>query len=183
MTDLPGRKDINIYRGNDFAKTFAFLEPGGRGITDLVITSGSTAATSATANFTSADTGKKIVSIGGTGITDGTTMTYVSSTQVTLSASATATATNVAAAVRGINCSAYSGHAAEMRATEDSAVLATFSVDSSRKAVGVFTVSLDATTTAALTLGGVWDWQVTGPNGVTTWISGKAKLTKDVTHD
>ena len=179
----PGRKNLTVREGRDFITTFAFGEPGARKIEDLVITSSSTTATSATAEFTSADTGKKLVVIDGVGITDGTTMTYVSATQVTLSAAATATRSNVAAVVRGINCSAYTGHAAEWRNTEDAATaVATFTVDDSRAAVGIFEITLDAASTAAATRSGVWDWKVTGPNGDTNWIEGKVIFKKTVTE-
>lgn len=179
----PGRKNLTVREGRDFSQTFAFGEEGARKITDLVITNGSTAATSATAVFTSADTGKKLVDVGEVGITDGTTMTYVSATQVTLSAAATATATNVNAVVRGINCSAYTDHAAEWRNTEDAAdPVATFTVDDARAAVGVFVISLTSTQTAAGSRSGVWDWKVTGPNGDTNWIEGKVIFKKTVTE-
>ena len=179
----PGRKNLTVREGRDFLQTFAFGEEGARKITDLVITNSSTTATSATAEFTSADTGKKLVTVDGTGITDGTTMTYVSATQVTLSAAATATATNVNAIVRGINCSAYTAHAAEWRNSEDAATtVAAFTVDDSRAAVGVFVLSLTAAQTAAATRSGVWDWKVTGPNGDTNWIEGKVVFKKTVTE-
>ena len=178
----PGRSDLVINEGEDFAKAYAFYERGGRVIEDLVTTNASTTATSATAAFTSADTGKKIATADGTGIADGTTMTYVNSTTVTLSAAATATLTEGVAVVRALNCSAYTAHAAEIRKTEDAATtLATLPVDTSREAVGFYTIELAAADTATLGQSGVWDWQVTGPNGISYWYAGKARFLKRVT--
>lgn len=181
--DVPGRKNITVYQGNDVAKTFMWGEPGARKIDDLVITSGSTVATSISARFTTADDDRKIVTQDGTGITDGTTMTYVSATEISLSDPATATATDVKAVVRGMNASAYSGHVAQIRRDEHAAdVDAEFQVEDARKAVGVFVLTLANTVTDGMTRGGVWDWQVTGPNGVSTWVAGKVKFVKDVSR-
>ncbi|WP_133059408.1 hypothetical protein [Nocardioides sp. PD653-B2] len=66
----------------------------GRMVTDLVLTNGSTTATSATANFTAADTGKVMFA---QYVNADVTMTYVDPTTVTLSAPAQANATGVTA--------------------------------------------------------------------------------------
>lgn len=187
MTETVGplRHNLNIYRGDTFSQPFAFLEDedDARIVEDLALTSGSTSATSATAAFTTGDNDKKLVAIEGLGIDDGTTMTYVSATEVTLSAPATATLTDVLAAVRGLNCSAFTC-VAEYRTHANSATAAaTFTVDDSRSAVGVFDVTLSETLTADLPRSGVWDLQATGPDGVSTWVAGKVTVTKDATHD
>lgn len=72
---------------------------GGRYITDLAITSGSTTATSATAAFTSLDTGRMIQ--GPNNIQDGTFITYVNATTVTLSRTATGTQSGLTALIGG----------------------------------------------------------------------------------
>ncbi len=175
--------DLSLYRGDDFVQPWGFVEEDGRVIDDLVITAASTAATSATALFTAADNEKKLTVSDGSGVADGTTMTYVSSTQVTLSAAATLTRTKVAALVRALNCSAYSAHLVSFRPSEDSTTVTLATVDTSRQSYGMFTFSLSAAQTTVLPRRGVWDWQTNGPNGVATWIKRRRwTCTKDVSH-
>ena len=183
MTVGTSNGELSIYRGDDFVQPWGYVEQGGRVIDDLVITTGSAVASSATAIFTTADSTKKLTVADGVGVADGTTMTYVSATQVTLSAAATQTRTGVAALVRALNCSSYSAHLLQFRPSEDSAVVASATVDVSRQSVGMFTFTLSAAQTTALGGRGVWDWQVSGPNGVTTWVKHRRWVcTKDVSH-
>ncbi len=74
---------------------------------------------------------------------------------------------------------------AEIRSTEDEAgVVATFGCDlDADPTTGIVTLSLTKVETAALTGGGVWDMQITFPDGKTqTYLAGKVYLTKDVTR-
>lgn len=72
---------------------------GGRLITDLAITNASTNATSATAAFTTLDTGRLLQ--GPNNVQDGTYITYVNATTVTLSRAATGTQTGLTAVIGG----------------------------------------------------------------------------------
>ena len=171
-----------VYSGSDWSLSFGAVEEGGRGIDDLVLTSGSTAATSATAAFTAADTGKKISTVDGTGITDGTTMTYVSATQVTLSVAATVTGTYVAS-VRALNASSYSTHSASAKRAEgDTTALCTFTIATARAAVGWFLFTLPEATTEPLSGNGVWDWRVNDGTVTAYWLAGKVRFAKNVTE-
>lgn len=182
--DDPGVKNFKVRSGNTFRKTFMWGEPGARKISDLAITSGSTVATSETAVFTADDDDTKLVVQDGVGVDDGTTITYVSPTEVALSEPATATRNNVKAVVRGMNASAYTGHRAHFKYKWGPGdPVAVFDVDTSRAAVGVFVISMSASVTETLGKSGVWDWEVTGPDGVSTWVEGKVTYVKDATND
>jgi len=88
-------------------------------VTDAVTTSGSTSLTSASAQFTSSDVG---TSIAGAGIPPGTTIqSLVSATNVTMSNSATATASGVEATI-GASTVVYSVSGQSIRRTEISAL-------------------------------------------------------------
>lgn len=181
---IPGTFNLTgkyaVYSGSDWAVPFGFYEAGGRLIDDLVLTDGSTAATSATAAFTAADTGKKIATHDGSGVVDSATMTYVSATAVTLSVPATDTGTFVAT-VRALNCSSYTNHTAEAKRAEGRPVYCSFAVDVTRNAVGWHELTLPEATTEPLSGNGVWDWRVEGPNGVSYWLAGKVLFRKNVT--
>ena len=173
----------DLYRGDVYVAPFGFVEDGGRVIDDLVLTASSTTATSATAVFTAADNGKKLTVVDGSGLADGTTITYVNATTVTLSAAASSTRTGVAALVRGLNLSAYSGHTVQLRSSEDAGTATDASVDSSRGTYGILELSLTAAQTLALPHRGVWDWETTSPDGVFTLIKrGRFVCEKDTTH-
>lgn len=174
--------NLVIVRGDSFFEDLAFVEPGGRTVDDLVIVDGSTTATSASAAFTTGDTGKQILTVAA-GIADGTTMTFVSPTQVTLSAPATESLDGCEAHIRAMDCSEFTDHLAQFRQYVDAADPIEITVDDARADVGYFTLSIDADATAALIRGGVWDWQHTNADDeVWTWIGGKVKLVKDVAH-
>jgi hypothetical protein len=181
---LPATHNLEMYRGDDFEVTFGLVEVGGRVVDDLVLTSGSTSATSATAGFVSADVGKKIVTHNEAGITDTCTISSVSSaTTVTLSQSATSSG-DFAASIRALDCSAYSAPAADIRATADGSEVETFTFDSARSDVGVFVMSMTDTETAALSAGVyVWDWQITDADSkVRTLLRGSCTIVADVTR-
>src|SRR5437868_3548305 len=92
----------------------------GRLIEDAVITAGSTTLTSATANFTAADVGSLIA---GAGIKDGATVAACTSgTTVTMSDTATATATNVTATVSPQTNVVYSVNNQSIVRTENGSV-------------------------------------------------------------
>lgn len=171
--------DRAVYSGSDYALPFGAVEDGGRGVADLVLTSGSTTATSASAAFTSADSDKKVATADGSGIVDGSTMTYASPTTVTLSAPATATGTFVAS-IRALNASSYTTHDADIKRAEGGAVLATFTIDDARSSVGWFEFSLPAATTEPLSGVGVWDWRVEGTDAG-YWLAGKVQFRKNTT--
>jgi prepilin-type N-terminal cleavage/methylation domain-containing protein len=95
------------------------VDYGTRTVTDAVTTSGSTSLTSATANFTSSDVG---TSIAGTGIPAGATIqSYTDATTVTMSNSATATATGVEATI-GASTVVYSISGQSILRTENGAL-------------------------------------------------------------
>jgi len=181
---LPASYDLELYRGDDFDITFGLVEVGGRVVDDLVLTSGSTSATSATASFVSADVGKKIVTHNEVGITDSCTISSVSSSSVvTLSQSATSSG-NFAASIRALDCSAYTSPAADIRPTADGSETETFTFDSTRSDVGIFVMSMTDTETAALSAGSyVWDWQITDADSkVRTLLRGACTIVADVTR-
>lgn len=76
-------------RGGNRTKIVRFRA---RTVTDAILTSGSNVLTSDTAVFLSTENGSAVIA---SGIPDGTTMTYVSATQVTMSNNATATTSGV----------------------------------------------------------------------------------------
>jgi hypothetical protein len=89
----------------------------------------------------------------------------------------------VAALVRGLNLSAYSGHTVQLRSSEDAGTATDATVDSSRAAYGILELSLTAAQTLALPHGGVWVWETTSPDGVFTLIKrGRFVCEKDTTH-
>lgn len=76
-----------------------------------------------------------------------------------------------------------SGWIAQVRSSHDAtAILATFTVDSSGGALGRITLGLTATQTGALTSGSVWDLQQTTGAVVRTWLRGGVTIAKDVTR-
>lgn len=181
---LPASYDLEMYRGDDFDVTFGLVEPGGRVVNDLVLTNTSTTATSTSAAFTVSDIGKKIVTHNGAGIADSVTVAGVtSSTQITLSAAATASGT-YAASIRALDCSAYTSPEADIRATADGSEVETFTFDAARKAVGVYVMTMTDTETALLTPGSyVWDWQIVdGDSKVRTLLRGAVTIVADVTR-
>ncbi len=185
--DLTG--DDAIESGADFVKPWCFVEdvlddadPGGRFVEDLVLTDGDSTATSATADFVSDDTDRKIATPDGLGIDDGTTMTVTNSTTIELSAPATATGT-FKASLRALNCSAFTDHKAQVRNKPGGRLLCEFTVDDSRSDVGVFEFSLAGAATETLSGNGVYDWKVTGPDGVSYWTRGAVHIVKNATED
>lgn len=173
----------DLYRGDAYVAPFGFVEDDGRVIDDLVLTASSTTATSATAVFTSGDTGKKLTVVDGSGLADGVTMTYVSATTVTLSSAASSSRTGVAALVRGLNLVNYSAHTVHLRASEDATTSTVATIDSSRQTAGILELSLTEAQTLALPRRGTWDWQVTGPDGTfTLFRRGRFVCEKDTTH-
>lgn len=185
MSLSPRRKDITLRDNQDFKLGFGFKEPGGRGITDLVIEDGSTSATSATAAFTTGDTGRKLVVVDGNGIVDGTTMEYVSPTEVTLSAAATADRSGVTAVVRALNTSAYASLGAQVRNPDniDRLILA-LTVDAARKAVGIWelTAAREEIKAKVRRSGLIWDWLVQGPEGDGPWYAGLVTFERGATR-
>jgi hypothetical protein len=186
------KETLEIRQGDTYQKPFGWVEDaidaddnGGRDISDLIISSGDTAATSLSARFSTNDNGKKIAVADGNGITDGTTMTYVSPTQVTLSAPATADRSNVLAFLRPLNLTAYTDHKAEIRSATRAhrgRLLTSFTIDVSRAAVGIYWFSLSATETLKVVGHPFWDWQVVGPQGSSTWHGGDIDVDSDVTQ-
>ena len=174
------RVNITFRRGDDYTEDFSFVESIGTTVTDLITTSGSTTVTSASAPFVAAHTGKLIATADGTAITDGTTLTYVSPTQATLSANATASGTSIAN-VAALNCSGYSNHYATVSTNEDTTGTS-LTVSASRASVGVFTLSLAYNASGFPTKDGVWDWQVTTGGKIKTIVEGNVKFDKDVPH-
>ncbi len=79
---------LEVNSSNAFTRNGGFwrADPTNRTVTDAAITNGSATLTSATASFTSGDTGRWV---GGPGIPINTSMTFVNSTTVTLSHNAT----------------------------------------------------------------------------------------------
>jgi len=173
--------DLIVVRGDAFFEDLAFVEEGGRTIDDLHLVDGSTTATSQTAQFTTGDTGKQLMTVA-EGVPDGTTMTFVSATQVTLSQAATVSVDGCEAHVRALDCSTFTDHLAQLRPYVDGTPAVALTVDDARAAVGYFTIALAAELTAALKRGGVWDWQVTDSGNVWTWLGGDFELEKDVAH-
>lgn len=184
MTVGTSSGSLAIYRGDKLTQPWGFIEPSGRVVDDLVLTASSTAATSATAVFTTGDTGKKLTVVDGTGLADGVTMTYVSATQVTLSVAATASRTNVVALIRALDLSAYSSHLVHFREQEDSTVVNAATVTSTRGAAGVCEFVLTAAVTTLMPRGGSWDWAATHSTyGDTTLVKSRRwTLVKDTTH-
>lgn len=180
---IPAPYNLTIYRGDSFDLTVGVTQPGGRVLEHLTITSGSPVATAPDGAFTAADIGKKIATADGTGIADGTTITSVSSaTTIGLSANASVSGT-VSASIRALDASAYTDHLIQIRPDSESTdVDATLTVTETRKAVGVFILSLTATDTAALTRAGVWDWQVLDGTKTRTLLAGTVTLVDDVSR-
>lgn len=201
MVDPTGR-ELFIRRGDDFEKPWGAFEDvdrsdptdlGGRAIEDLAITSGSTTATSATALFQTQDTDRKIaLALPDAGIADGTLMSFVDETTIELSEPATATATNLLAFLRPVNCTAFdTGHLAVIRrrplvravvdAPPPDAVI---DVDTTRSAVGVFWFRLPWSVTRHIGNNWFWDWQVMGLDGLrSTWMDGYTVITGDAARD
>lgn len=70
---------------------------------------------------------------------------------------------------------------AQFRPSADSASAVSFAV--TLGAAGAVTVTLPATSSAALTSGGVWDLQVVDGSGkIRTWVRGVVTLIRDVTR-
>lgn len=183
-TGDPARKNLRVRTGDTFRKTFMWGEPGARMVSDLAITAGSAFATSEEADFTPADNTKKLALHDGVGLADGVTMTYVDEHTVELSEAATVTRVGVRAVVRALNCSAYGNHLAQFKHLRgEGAPLATFDLDATRAAVGVFVLSLSAAVTLGFQESGGWDWQCTTPSGdVKTWVEGSVIVVKDYTR-
>lgn len=174
---------LSIRVGDAFGKQFGYVEPGGRVIDDLILTDGSAVATSASAAFTLADDGE-LITVPGGGVADGTTMTYVDATTVTLSAAASTDRTDAAALLRPLNCSSWSSHLAQLRKLKpDTSAIVAFTVDSSRSAYGLFRLTLTSTITAALEPQRcIYDWQATTDLGVKTLFEGPVSIRRDASR-
>lgn len=192
---MPDSYDLHLYAGDDTAIPLMFTEDGGRGIDDLLLTSGSNIATSATAAFTQSDRGARIVTEEGDGITDSCTVsTVTNATTITLSQNASATG-SFTAAIRARDCSGWSAHLAQVRASTndtDDPVLVTADWDTTRDDVGVLLIIFDADTTRTLGDGligtteqqvGVYDAEAVDENGeLHTRVAGAVFVTPDVSR-
>jgi len=190
VTVAPRRRDI-ILRGNrDFSIGFAFPEPGGRVVDDLVLTDGSTSATSETAAFTEAEDEKVIAVLDGVGIPDTpVTMTYVSATEVTLSEPATADRVGAPALIRAVDCSSFRfiGAQVKKRHGKDVPAIVEFTPDDSRASVGLFVLSiaqsvLESNEAQLAHEARYWDWPLSTPAGDIVPYAGVVTYEAGVTH-
>jgi hypothetical protein len=187
--------DYSIYSGADWVLALGAVEPptpedtqGGRLVDDLILTLGSSTATSATGLFTANDSGLKIATESGEGIDDGTTMTFVDDDTIHLSSPATADGVFVAT-IRSLNLSNYSAHKAQVRRaqlqrTAARSFLLEINVDDTRADVGWYLLSIAAAESEVRgEVNGEWDWRVDGPTGRAFWMRGAAHIRENVTVD
>lgn len=167
MSTDPAQLDITIRQGRYWSMPVIFVDPVyGRQVSDLVITDGSSIVTSET-GFTSADDGQLIVTLDGTGIDDGTTLTVIDPTTAQLSAAATGTGT-VVAAVAPLDASAWSNHRAQFRrwrSTESDTDPVDFAITTAREQYGAFALTLDDAVTDLMKHSGKWEWAVDDADG------------------
>lgn len=71
---------------------------------------------------------------------------------------------------------------AQWRPRAESSSSVHLSVDASNAANGVIKISCSAVDTGSMLTGGIWDLQATNGSTVKTWLRGKTKLVRDVTH-
>jgi hypothetical protein len=75
-----------------------------------------------------------------------------------------------------------SGWLAHVRASHDATTFEAFTIDTSRVAEGVLTLSLTGTQTTSITPKGVWDLQQTTAGKTRTWVRGEFRIDKDVSR-
>ena len=177
---MPASLDVEIYAGDKYQLVLTHCVPGtARVVEDVVTTSTSTTLTSATGAFTAADTGK-VIAAGG--IPAGTTVTYVSATQLTLSQAATETSSD-GTAILGtpVNLTGKTFTAPQVRPSAASTVvLATMTLDQTTYlTTGQLVASLTGAQTQDLASG---YWDLPCVTDVATWWAGRVNVTRDVTR-